>query len=61
MDNFGAYGELGTIAGNPVVEPAAKGDDAVGVVHGGGAGVVAVHTLHTQEPGIVGGNTRDAH
>ena len=61
MDNFGAYGKFRTVAGDPVIEPAAQGNDAVSVVHGGGAGVVTMHALHSQEPGIVGGNTGDAH
>ena len=61
MYNFGTHGKFGPVAGDPVVEPAAQSDDAVGVVHGGGAGVVTVHTLHTQKAGIVGGNAGDAH
>ena len=61
MDDLCILGELGTVAGDPVIEPSAQGDDGIGVVHGGGAGVMAVHTLHTQEPGMVGGDTGDTH
>ena len=61
VDDFGGAGEFGPVAGDPVIEPGAHGDDHVGVVHGHGTGVVAVHTLHSQEPGIVRGNTGNAH
>ena len=61
VDNLGAYGELGPVAGNPVIEPAAQGDNAVSVVHSSGAGVMAVHALHAQESGVIGGNTGNTH
>ena len=54
-------GELGPVAGDPVVEPRPQGDDAVRPVHGGGAGVVPVHPLHPQKPGVVRGDTGYAH
>ena len=59
--NLGAYRKLRPVTSNPIVEPASQGDNAVSVVHGGRAGIMAVHALHTQEPGVIGGNTGNAH
>ena len=69
VDDLGLGGEGVDPAGDPVVEPAAQGDQQVGPLHGGDRGVVAVHARHAQAqrvgvgegaPGHQGGDHRDA-
>ena len=48
VDDLGLGGEGADLAGHPVVEPAAQGDEQVGLLHGGDGGVVAVHAGHAQ-------------
>ena len=69
VDHLGLGGEGVHPAGDPVVEPAAQGDEQVGALHGGDRGVVAVHARHAQAqrvgvgegaPGHQGGDHRNA-
>ena len=69
VDDLGVRGEGVDLAGDPVVEARAQGDQQVGPLHGGDRGVVAVHARHAQALGVrvgegaaghEGGDHRDA-
>ena len=61
MDDLGICCKFGTVAGNPIIEPNAQGDNQVCIVHCHGGCVMSVHTLHSQESGMICGNTGKAH
>ena len=48
VDDLGVGGEGRDLAGDPVVEAAAEGDQQVGLLHGGDGRVVAVHAGHAE-------------
>src|SRR3712207_7780917 len=48
VDDLGLGGERRHLAGDPVVEAGAEGDEQIGALHGGDRGVVAVHARHAQ-------------
>jgi hypothetical protein len=48
VDDLGVGGEAGHLAGDPVVEAAAQGDEQVGLLHRHDRRVVAVHAGHAQ-------------
>ena len=53
--------KVGDLAGDPVVEAAAQGDEQVGLLHGGDRGVVAVHARHAEAQRVVVGEGAPGH
>ena len=53
--------KLCPVAGDPVVKPDAQRNDQICIVHGHGGSIVAVHTLHPQETGMVCGDSGKSH
>ena len=61
MDDLGVRREGGQLAGDPVVEPRAEGDEEVGLLQGGDGGHGAVHTRHTQVQRVAVGDRAAGH
>ena len=49
------------LAGDPVVEARAEGDEQVGLLHRGDRGVVAVHARHAEAQRVVVGERAAGH
>ena len=61
VDDLGLGGEGADLAGDPVVEAAAQGDEQIGLLHGGDGGVVAVHAGHAQAQRVAVGEGAAGH
>ena len=61
VHDLGVFGELADLARDPVVEPAADGQNQVGVADGHVGGIGAVHAEHADPERIVGRETAQGH
>ena len=61
VDDLGVGGEAVDLAGDPVVEAAAEGDEQVALLHRGDRRVVAVHARHAEAQRVVVGEGAPGH
>ncbi len=61
VDDLGVGGEAVELAGDPVVEAAAQGDEQVRLLHGGDRRVVAVHARHAEAQRVAVGEGAPGH
>jgi hypothetical protein len=61
VDDLGLGGEVGDLAGDPVVEAGAEGDQQVGLLHRHDGRVVAVHARHAEAQLVIVGERAAGH